>query len=112
MLWVLLAGLGLILFQAVWRRGHEAETEVVAGVLQLAQAFLLALLLAAESDGDIDEVHARLAHQAHRHAADDALVVRVRRKEQRLGRVGRNLGPRSGIEVPSGKVRPCLSNRA
>jgi len=41
---------------------------------------------------------ARLAHQADGDAADDAFVVGVRREEQRLRRVGRDLGPRSGLE--------------
>ena len=90
--------LGLIFSRPFGRGGHQGEAEVIAGVLQLAQAPLLALLLAAEGDGDVDEVHARLAQQAHRHAADDALVVRVRREEQRLGRVGGNRRPRGGLE--------------
>jgi len=80
----------------------------MTGRLQLAQPLLLPLLLAAQRDGDVDEVHARLAHQTHRQGADDALIVRVRGKEQRLGRVGGYLRPRRGGKGAEGKRAALL----
>ena len=84
---VLLAGLGIDFFQAVGGGGHEAEPDELAGVLEFAQASSLAFFVAAERDGHVNEVQARLAEQADRQAADDAFVVRVRGEEQGLGGV-------------------------
>jgi hypothetical protein len=76
------------LLQPVRRRLDEAEADVAAGLLQFGEPFGLTGLGRALRDGDVDHVPRRLAPQPQRQGADDALVVRVRRKDQRLGRTG------------------------
>src|SRR5262245_44684963 len=86
---VLLAGLRVNSFQARGAGGNQAESKITAGILQLAITFGLTLLFAALSHRHIDEIQPRLAHQAHGQAADDALVIRVWRKEERFRSVWR-----------------------
>src|SRR5438093_13211237 len=82
---VLLAGFGIDLFEAVWTSGYEAEPDVLASGSQFPKPFCLPLPLASLRHGYIEQIHPCLPHQTNGQAAGDALVVRVRREEQRLG---------------------------
>src|SRR5439155_22223687 len=84
------AGVGMNLLETVRRGLHQAESDAVAAILQLVQPFDLPFPFAPQSYGDVDDVPVRLAQEPQRQAADDHLIVRVRRKNQDLGRIGWN----------------------
>src|SRR5438034_10852969 len=61
-------------FQAVRSRRQQAKANVLAGVLQLAKSFGLALLFAAMGHCDVEDFHPRLAHETQGEPADDAFI--------------------------------------
>ena len=69
-------------FKSVIPRLDQFESEKAAGLGQLLPAFGLALAIAALRDGDVDDLEVFFAQQSERQAADDALVVGMRRKEE------------------------------
>ena len=58
------------------RGRDQIEPEIVACGLQLVEPRGLTRLVAALRHRDIDNAHARFAHEPQREPADDALVVR------------------------------------
>src|SRR5207249_3996830 len=66
---------------------------------------------AAQSHRQVEDVHAGLAQEAQGDSAGNALVVRVWRKEQRLGGIGCDGGLRRQIKA-SQRVRFALSHQA
>ena len=86
----------------VFREGHgidffqtgffKAEAEPGAGVFEFLQARAPPFFVAAQRDGDVDDSHSRLAQKPDRKTAGDALVIGMRRKNQRDRRAGRRCG--------------------
>src|SRR4051794_35727425 len=70
-------------FEPAWGRRHEIEAEIVAGGRQLVPAPGLSRLVAALRDRDVDDAQSRLALEPQRQRADDALVIGMRREDQR-----------------------------
>lgn len=75
--------------QSSGRGRNEIETEVLASRLQLVPAGVLPIGSTALGHGHVDNAHPSFADQAERKPADDALVVRVRGKDQRARRISR-----------------------
>ena len=78
---VLLASLRIDSLQAIRAGRQQSETDVFAGILQLAEALGLAFLLAALRHRDIDQIHSCFPQYAHGQPADDRFVVGVRREK-------------------------------
>src|SRR5439155_15753650 len=97
--------------QSIRRGLREAEPDAVAAVLQLLQPLGLAFLLAALRDGDVDDVALRLAQQPQRQSADDDFIIRVRRENQNLRRLGWNLWSRQRPERAE-RITPALFSEA
>ena len=71
------------MFEPARDRRHEIEAEVVAGGRQLVPARGLPRLVAALRDRDVDDAQPGLALEPQRQPADDALVIGMRREDQR-----------------------------
>ena len=108
---LLLARLDVDLFQSVGRGLHQAEADALAAPAQLRQPPGLPLLFAALRDGDVDDVALRLAQQPQRQSADDDFIIRVRRENQNLRRLGWNLWSRQRPERAE-RITPALFSEA
>src|SRR3989442_3260924 len=62
-------------FQPIWASCQQPKTDIVAGILQFAEAFGLALLLTALRHRDVDQIHPRFPQQPQRQATRDGLVI-------------------------------------
>lgn len=88
MLRIGVAGFGRDFFQAMGRGLLQFETDPVAGGFEFLEARLLAFLVAALRDGDVDDAHAGFAKQAQGKTADDAFVIGMGRKNEGGGSFG------------------------
>ena len=70
---------------------HQLEAEVIAGGAQLVPTCRLPFFVAPLRDGDVDHPHAGFALKTKRQPTDDALVIRMWRKNERALRVGAQL---------------------
>ena len=77
-----LPGFGVHFFEAVRFGLDEAVADVIAGALEFFEAGALAFFVAALSNGDVDDVEMGFAHDAKGQGADDAFVIRMRRKNE------------------------------
>src|SRR5438093_1604683 len=84
---------------------------VLAGILQLAKSFGLALLFAAMGHCDVEDFHPRLAHETQGEPADDAFIIRVRGKQKRRGRIRSQFKSRSVCES-SQRIGFAFENQA
>ncbi len=105
------ARLRVDLLEPAGNRLHQVESQVLAGLRELVPAPLLARLVAALGDRDVHDAVAGLALQPQRQAADDALVVGVRREDERLRCVGGDRRVR-GIGKPAQRELLALAHQA
>src|SRR5947207_7088026 len=74
--------LGIDFVQAIRRRLLETKAYPIAGAFKLQKPRLLPLFVAAVRNGHVDDAHSPFAQQSQRQSADDALIVRMWRKDQ------------------------------